>query len=106
MFALLAFFDTWDTFWVEARTAILTAAGVALLALTIAAGVMRRSIIVAFGTFIVGALLWMLMYNAPVVRDDFQDDLITGAPAAVTTENAATEPVVAGSVAAVFVVAV
>lgn len=81
MYGLIAFFDTWDTFWAETRTAILTGAGVMLLVATIAVGAFRRSIIAAFGTFVVGALLWMLMYNAPAIRDDFQDDLVTGAPA-------------------------
>ena len=91
MYGLIAFFDTWDTFWAETRTAILTGSGVMLLVATIAVGAFRRSIIAAFGTFVVGALLWMLMYNAPAIRDDFQDDLVTGAPvlSALQFESAA-----------------
>ena len=87
MFALLGFFDTWDTFWSESRSAILTGSGVMLLVATIAVGAFRRSVVAAFGTFILGALLWMLMYNAPRIRDDFQDDLLTGAPAPVVVSE-------------------
>ena len=90
MTALIAFFDTWDTFWAESRDAILTGSGVILLVATLAVGAFRRSIIAAFGTFIVGALLWMLMYNAPAIRDDFQDDLVTGAPAVSAQQFATT----------------
>jgi protein-S-isoprenylcysteine O-methyltransferase Ste14 len=81
MLTVLGFFDTWTSFWVQARVAILAAAGVMLLVATIGIGIVRRSLLAAFGTLVFGALLWMLMYRANTVRDSFEDDLIDGAGA-------------------------
>ena len=73
---MLAIFDTWETFWAESREAVLIAGGTIVLVATIAVGAYRRSVIAAFGTFALGALLWMLMFNTDSIRDDFEDDLV------------------------------
>lgn len=66
----------------DARTLVLAFAGVALLVATIAVGVMKRSLLAAFGTLLFGALLLWGMNNSDWLRDKTGED-ISGAPASI-----------------------
>lgn len=68
----------------QIRTLVLVFAGVTLLVVTIAVGVMKRSLLAAFGTLIFGALLLWGMANSEWLKDKTGEDL-NSAPAIEAT---------------------
>lgn len=62
---------------VQLRELILVGAGVGLLVAVLAVGVVKRSMLAAFGTLLFGALLWWGMANSDWLRDKAGDDFDT-----------------------------
>ena len=70
----------------DLRELILVGAGVGLLVAVLAVGVIKRSMLAAFGTLLFGALLWWGMANSDWLRDRAGDDFDIAAPAALLVE--------------------
>ena len=73
---------------VDLRELILVGAGVGLLVAVLAVGVVKRSMLAAFGTLLFGALLWWGMANSDWLRDKAGDDFDTAIAVGVVVESA------------------
>ena len=73
---------------VDLRELILVGAGVGLLVAVLAVGVVKRSMLAAFGTLLFGALLWWGMANSDWLRDKAGDDFDTATAVGAVFESA------------------
>lgn len=75
-------FETFNSLGEQARTLVITLAGVVWLAATVFVGVRRQSLLAAAGWFIGGAFLMWGLVNSDWFRDRAGDDIQgNGAPA-------------------------
>ncbi|MGB3735013.1 MAG: hypothetical protein WA964_08665 [Ilumatobacter sp.] len=72
---------------VDLRELILVGAGVGLLVAVLAVGVVKRSMLAAFGTLLFGALLWWGLANSDWLRDKAGDDFDTAVAVSTIVES-------------------